>query len=64
MTKTEVERLAVVETKIDNIDETLKTFIKSADKKYASKTVEKVVYGMGGLVGAFVLERLLTLIGG
>lgn len=57
------ERVAVIETKLDSIEKKMDDFIESADKKYASKNVEKVVYGMIGIVLASVLYYLLEHLG-
>ena len=60
------ERMAIVETEIKNvksdtqeIKETLNNFIKSADRKYANKLTEKIVYGM---VSVIILAFLYALV--
>jgi hypothetical protein len=54
------ERMARVETKLDVIEKKLDEFIECADKKYASKLTEKVVYGLVGMiVTAFVVLLLI-----
>lgn len=66
VTRKEIERLAVVEEqiknqgeKIDAIDQKITDFIRSADRKYASKTTEKIVYGLvGTILMAFVWALL------
>lgn len=70
MTRTEIERLAVVEEKMDNMKESvdglradLCKFIDSADSKYASKLTETIVYSMAGLMLVAVLYALLHLVG-
>lgn len=70
MTKTDLERLAVVETKIDNVcdeiselKQTLKDFIESADKKYAPQYLEKVFWASFGTIfaaGVGVLAYLVN----
>lgn len=51
------ERLTKIETSLDYLKEQqekqgkmLSDFITAADKKYANKTVEKIVYGMVSLI--------------
>lgn len=63
------ERMAKVETKIENIETNvdainckLDKFIESADNKYASKLTEKVVYGLVGTVLTIVTTAVLYLI--
>jgi hypothetical protein len=54
------ERMARVETKLDVIEKKLDEFIECADKKYASKLTEKVVYGLVGMIiTAFVVLLLI-----
>ena len=45
----------------NNIEE-IKDFIKTADHRYASKTTQKIVYGMVGLIVTAVLYALLYLV--
>lgn len=76
-TKTEIERLTIVETKLDGIDKKLDDFmessnkrtddfIKAADKKYADQqmfnVVKSLVFGMVGLILTGVLTALLALV--
>lgn len=70
MTRTEIERLAVVEEKVDSMKESVdclrqdfKDFIVSADNKYASKLTEFIVYGMAATMLLAVLYAVLHLIG-
>jgi hypothetical protein len=52
--------MARVETKLDVIEKKLDEFIECADKKYASKLTEKVVYGLVGMIiTAFVVLLLI-----
>ena len=44
------ERMARVETKLDSIESKLDKFIDNADKKYASKLTESIVYALCGAV--------------
>ena len=60
------ERMAKLETKVEGmgsditeIKADLKEFIKCADKKYASKLTEKVVYGLVGMVLIAFITKLL-----
>lgn len=60
------ERLIKMETEItyikEKIDEhghKLDAFIDSADKKYASKLTEKVVYGLIGMICVAVLGAII-----
>ena len=48
--------------KVENIEETLKAFIKSADHKYASKLTEKIVYGICGVILLAVLACWVSFI--
>jgi lipopolysaccharide/colanic/teichoic acid biosynthesis glycosyltransferase len=68
-TKSEKERLAVVETKIDNMAKDIaeiKTAVlanaKANDQKYAAKWVQQVVGGFIGLVLVAVVTALLALV--
>ena len=70
MTRTEIERLAVVEEKMDSMKESVdclrqdfKDFINSADSKYASKLTEFIVYGMAATMLLAVMYAILHLIG-
>ena len=44
------ERMAKLETDVDYIKKRLDNFIECADRKYASKLTEKIVYGLVGLI--------------
>jgi len=55
------ERMARLEEKVDNINEKLDEFIKSAESKFASKLTERIVYGLVGLVLVAFLTKLLNL---
>ena len=57
---TMAERMATIETDIKYIKETIKEFIVSADKRYASKLTERIVYSM---VGAILLAFLSKMLG-
>ena len=70
MTRTEIERLAVVEEKVDAMKESvdclrddLKAFINEADGRYASKVTERLVYGLVAAVLLAVVYAVLHLIG-
>ena len=70
MTRTEIERLAVVEEKIDTMKESvdkleasLADFIKCADKRYASKMTERLVYGLVSVVLLAVVYTILEMMG-
>lgn len=63
------ERLAKIETSIEYIKkeqleqkELLTTFINSADKKYASKLTETLVYTMAGVMLLTIIAALLKLV--
>lgn len=45
-----VEKIAKLETDVSYIKKALDDFIECADKKYASKLTEKIVYGLVGLI--------------
>lgn len=69
MTKPEIERLAILETKLDSVrdditelKDALNAFVKSADKRYASKMTETLVYGLVGAVLVAVLGAIMGLI--
>ena len=47
---TQAERLARLESGQDYIKEKMDEFISSADKRYASKLTEKIVYTMAGIM--------------
>lgn len=70
MTRTEIERLAVVEEKVDTmkegmerIENKLDKFIECADSKYASKLTERIVYGLAGVMLLAVIYALLRMVG-
>jgi len=70
MTRTEIERLAVVEEKMDSMKESVDNlradlckFIDAADGKYASKLTEFIVYGMAATMLLAVLYAFLHTIG-
>ena len=58
---TMVERMAKVETKLDSISEKLDKFIEGADKKYANKLTERIVYGLVTLILVAFVTKLLSL---
>jgi len=62
MVKSTIERIAVLETKIDVIHEKLEEFVSCADKKYASKLAERIIYGMVGFILIFVLGRIVNIV--
>lgn len=69
MTRTELERLSALEERtsamcdsIDRVETKLDQFIAAADGKYASKLVERVVYGMVALTLSAALAAILALI--
>ena len=51
-----------IKKSVDDNKNTIKDFIESADKKYASKIVERVVYGMVGLMLITVIGSFMNLI--
>lgn len=55
------ERLMRVETKLDSIEEKLDKFIDSAEKKFASKLTERIVYGLCAAVLFAFLSKLIGL---
>lgn len=68
---TTLERLTKVETKVGilvnsnsdehrSINKKLDSFIEAADKRYASKLTEKVVYGLVGMIITLVGAALIT----
>lgn len=68
------ERMVRMETKMeehcksnderfDRIEVLLNGFIKSADRKFASKLTEKIVYGMAGIILTSVLYIILKSVG-
>ena len=64
MTAKETERLAIVETRVTNIESTvtrIEAKIDGLDKKYASKTAERIVYGLIVAILLFVLNGWLNL---
>lgn len=67
------ERIAKVETEVSNLKDTnskehqeikelVERFINSAENKFASKMVEKIVYGMVGVVMLTVMGSFISLI--
>lgn len=69
MLKPEIERLAILETKLDSVcdditelKDALNAFVKSADARYASKVTETLVYGLTGAVLLAVLGAVMGLI--
>ena len=72
--KTTKERIAVLETKVDDlknnvdggfkgVNERLDDFIDCADKKYASKLTERIVFGMVSVIILAVLYYILSHVG-
>ena len=69
------ERIVVVETKlneldnniikldkkIDNFQEKFDNFTSALDNKYASKLTEKIVYGLVGLILTAFITKMLSL---
>lgn len=70
------ERLAVLETQMNNIENKVNDIdakvdagfkaimaeFKCMDNKYAAKWVEKVLWGIGGVVGTTIILAVLSLI--
>ena len=54
-----VTRMAILETDVKYIKEKLDKFIDTADKKYAGKLTEKIVYGMCGMILIAFATKLL-----
>lgn len=54
------ERMATVETKLDNLHDKIDKFILSADKKFASKLTEKIVYGLVALILMAFVAKLMN----
>lgn len=59
------ERLARLETKVDNIDNSItkldkrmSEFISSAEQRFASKLTEKIVYGLCALILVAFITKL------
>lgn len=48
--------------RFDKLEDTIKDFIEAADKKYANKTVEKIVYWMVGAILLAVIGWVLSLV--
>ena len=46
------EKLDNIERRTESIEKKMDDWIQSAEKKFASKNVEKVVYGSGALIAA------------
>lgn len=66
---TEGERIIKLETQMDNIEkkvddgfETVLKRLDSLDEKYASKYIERIVWGVCGVVGTAVVLEVLNLI--
>jgi uncharacterized Rmd1/YagE family protein len=55
------ERLAVLETDVKYIKEKLDEFVECADKKYASKLTEKIVYTLCGAILLAFITKVLNL---
>lgn len=51
-----------IKTELGETKELIKEFIDKADTKYASKTTEKVVYGMVGTILTAVLLAILYMV--
>lgn len=49
-----------LETKLDNIHDKLDTFIEAADKKYATKLTETIVYGLVALILMAFVAKILN----
>jgi hypothetical protein len=54
--------LGIIKEDMKEMRKEMQNFIESADKKYASKVVEKVVYSMIGAICLAVLGGLLNLV--
>lgn len=54
-------RLAVLENDVKYIKEKLDEFIECADKRYASKLTEKIVYAMCGVILLAFVTKVLNL---
>jgi hypothetical protein len=59
METTMAERMATLETDVKYIRERLDRFIENADKRYASKLTEKIVYGLVGVILLAFMSKLL-----
>ena len=62
MVKLETD-ITYIKTKVDDNEAKLDKFIESADKKYASKLTENIVYGLcGTILGAVILALIYLVI--
>lgn len=55
------ERIAIMETDLKYIREKLDNFIECADKRYASKLTEKIVYGLVGMILIAFVTKMLNI---
>ena len=67
MDKDSIENIAIIKNDVKHIKKEvgdnkkeLKDFIKIADKKYASKLTEKIVYGLVGIILLGVVGAIIT----
>ncbi len=66
---TEGERIIRIETQMDNIEKKidgvsniLEKFIEQSEKRFASKWVEKVLWGIGAIIGTAFLVSIISLV--
>jgi hypothetical protein len=50
------------DARFDNMEKLVKDFIEKSESKFASKWVEKVLWGAGAIIGTSLLAALLKLL--
>lgn len=56
------EDIKHIKEDLGEIKEAVKTFMENSEKKFAGKWVEKVLWGLGGIVGTVVVVAILKLV--
>ncbi len=52
-----------MDSRFDALSDDIKAFVKASDERYAAKQVEKLVYGVVGIVLTAIVYGLLDLLG-
>lgn len=56
------QQIKNIDEKTDRIEKKLDKFIECADNKYANKVVEKIVYGLVGIILTAVIVAIIKLV--
>lgn len=57
-----IDKVDKIDGKLDSIETSMKTWMENADKRYASKFFEKVMWGGAGALALWFLNQIFHLV--